>query len=211
MKKLGTKGLILLAILGAWALLLRLLNFPILPTAPFLKMDLSDLMVLMGMLTFGPKGLVVVAFIRDCTQYLIQGGEAGIPIGAFMSFVASLAMFLPGHYLLKYFKHWPTQIRYSFLSICLCLGLTLSMSLLNYYFALPIYIKILNFPISDLGDYILSFILPFNLIKGIILGACQYFMMNLVEPYLIGRGYLYYKYYPMKKGKAAETCIAQNM
>lgn len=180
-------SMVLLAILGAWAIVLRMFDFPILPAAPFLKVDFSDLMVLIGMLVNGPIGAIAVALIRDVATYFIKGGEVGLPIGAMMSFIASCAMFLPTHFIFKYADKLKPQIRKALMSLTLVLGLTLSMGLFNYFIALPIYINVMNFPIPDINAYMLSVIIPFNLIKGIILTVGQLIVVEKLWPIITKR------------------------
>lgn len=179
--------MVLLAILGAWAIVLRLLDFPVLPAAPFLKVDFSDLMVLIGLLIKGPMGAVAVALIRDIANYLMKGGEVGIPIGVIMSFTASMAMFLPTHFILKHADKIKPIIRTILMGIMLVIGLVVSMALLNYYVALPIYITVMNFPIPDITAYLLSVIMPFNLIKGLILAVGQAIIIEKIWPLILKR------------------------
>lgn len=190
MKNQKLHKLTLLAVLGAWALVFRYLNFPILPAAPFLKIDFSDLIAFIGMLIYGPHGLVVVAAIRDLGDYLVKGGEVGIPIGMIMSFTATIVMFLPSHWILKA-KEKINWRHHLVMSTTLILALTVSMALLNYYLALPLYIKVMNFPIEDIGGYVLSIILPFNFIKGVMLACGQWLVLKSLQP-LIAKKQAYY-------------------
>lgn len=186
---------ILIGILGAISIILRMLDFPILPAAPFLKVDFSDMPVLLGLLVNGPWGAVGVAAIRDVLNFLIKGGEAGLPIGATMSFIASMSMFLPSHFIFKKLSNNDTKLGlYIQVSLNLFLGLVFSMAIVNYFVALPLYIQILHFPIDNLGAYLLTIIVPFNILKGVILSIGQIILLNRMVPFLIQRGYLYEGY-----------------
>ncbi|MGO4936904.1 ECF transporter S component [Fundicoccus sp. Sow4_H7] len=193
-RKLSVRTMILLAILGAWAIVLRFFDFPILPAAPFLKIDFSDLMAFIGMLTYGPVGLITVAGIRDLINYITSGGQAGLPIGVIMSFMATLVMFLPTHYILKFTSTKQSMAKTISLSLSLTTALVLTMAIFNYYVALPIYTTVLNFPINDFFDYVLSIIVPFNLIKGIILSIGQIIVLRSIVPILEKRQILYPNY-----------------
>ena len=194
MKNMKLSRMLFLALLGAWAIVLRMFDFPILPMAPFLKVDFSDLMVLIGMLTSGPIGAVVVAGVRDVANYLMKGGEAGFPIGVIMSFIASMAMFLPTHFILTKLKNSTLNLKFTLMSITLVVGLTLSMSLVNYYIALPWYVLVLNFPIDNLFNYLMAVIVPFNLIKGVILSVGQIIVIKTLVPMMKGRMVLHEPY-----------------
>ncbi|KZU60178.1 ECF transporter S component [Lactiplantibacillus plantarum] len=47
-----------IALLGAIAYILMLLEFPILPVAPWMKIDFSDIPILIGLFLFGVGGRV---------------------------------------------------------------------------------------------------------------------------------------------------------
>lgn len=203
MKNKNLFSLVMLAILGAWAIVLRMFDFPILPAAPFLKVDFSDLMVLIGMLIKGPIGAVAVALIRDLVNYMMKGGEAGLPIGPIMSFIASMAMFLPTHFILKNADRFKPVIRKVFMSLTLVLGLVISMGLFNYFVALPLYVTVMNFPIPDIMAYLLSVIIPFNFIKGILLTVGQLLVVEKIWPEISKRNIEYEDYHlPINSSKA---------
>ena len=197
-KRSHVRTMMLLAILGAWGVILRFFDFPILPAAPFLKIDFSDLAVLVGMLIHGPVGIVVVAFIRDTINYILQGGQAGFPIGAVMSFIASVVMFIPTHFILNSLKKVSWKFKAVLMSITLTVGLVVSMSIINYYIALPIYTTVLNFPIDDYFGYILAVVAPFNLIKGIFLSVGQILVIKIVPNLLRKRNTIYPGYNLLK-------------
>ena len=197
-KRSHVRTMMLLAILGAWGVILRFFDFPILPVAPFLKIDFSDLAVLVGMLIHGPVGIVVVAFIRDTINYILQGGQAGFPIGAVMSFIASVVMFIPTHFILNSLKKVSWKFKAVLMSITLTVGLVVSMSIINYYIALPIYTTVLNFPIDDYFGYILAVVAPFNLIKGIFLSVGQILVIKIVPNLLRKRNTIYPGYNLLK-------------
>lgn len=193
-KQSDVRTMVFLAILGAWAVVLRFIDFPILPAAPFLKIDFSDLMVLIGMLVNGPVGLITVALIRDVIHYIMKGGEVGFPIGAFMSIIASIVMFLPTHYILNKFNLVSMRVKEIWMSLALIFGLVVSMAIINYYIALPIYTTVLNFPIDDFFAYILAVVIPFNLIKGVFLAVGQIAVIRLVPNLLVKRNTIYSGY-----------------
>lgn len=182
MKKISLQRMVLLAILGAWALIMRSFDFPILPYAPFLKVDASDLVVLIGLLIAGPKGLIAVAGVRDGAHYLLTGGEGGIPIGIIMSFLASLLMFLPTHFVLTKGKRLAKGPSHLLMALGLVTSLTVGMGLFNYYLALPIYVRVMHFPIDHFLNYVMTLIVPFNLIKGSLIALGQWGVLSYLAP-----------------------------
>ena len=64
-----------------------------------------------------------------------------------------------------------TPIRFALASLAGTIGLTLAMLVLNYVYAVPLYSKFANFDIEKilgLSNYLLTMVLPFNLIEGVI-------------------------------------------
>ena len=184
MKKMSVHSLVLLALLVAWSVIFRMIEIPLLPAAPFLKMDFSDFVVLIGMLIHGPMGILIVAVLRDVIWYFMTGGDMGIPIGEFMSIAGSLAMFLPTYFVYKNYYHKNHTFKNILSGILLVLSLTITLSLINYFVALPIYATIMNFPIDNYFNYVISIIAPFNLIKGIIYAIGQGVCISVLLPIL---------------------------
>ncbi|MFK5261266.1 ECF transporter S component, partial [Lactiplantibacillus plantarum] len=63
-----------IALLAAIGYVLMMFSFPIIPAFPFLKLDLSDLVVLLGGLLYGPVGGIAVAFVRSLVHFALTGG-----------------------------------------------------------------------------------------------------------------------------------------
>ena len=68
------------------------------------------------------------------------------------------------------------------------------MSLLNYFIALPIYVEVMHWPIKNMIEMVLAAIVPFNLLKGAILGIIIALVYNQFKAYLIKRGLLLASY-----------------
>ena len=67
--------------------LMRFIEFPLLPQAPFLKTDLGDIPVIIGAYFFGPIMALAITFVKDAI-YLISGAGSGVPIGVLMNLIA---------------------------------------------------------------------------------------------------------------------------
>jgi len=136
-----TKKLITLSILSAIGTILMYIEIP--SPIIWLKFDLSDVVVYLGAMIYGPIGAVIVAFIKSIIHFFVKGSPVGIPIDQFIAFIASLAYALPLYYLTKLFKkreHHPL-IRYSPL-ILSTLFMALFMTTINYWLT-DIYIRML--------------------------------------------------------------------
>lgn len=193
-----TQNLLLSAIMGAIAYILMYASFPVIPALPFLKIDFSDIPIILVAFVQGPLGAFFSAFIARLLHYLFTGGEMGIPLGDMTSLIASMAYILPIYYLLrgqvtKYILHkenaFTTKDKmkkiwaYSLGILCL----TFVMSILNYYIITPFYIHIMQFPIDNMCTYILYGIVPFNLIKGVVVSLVGHVVVIKVLPHLISK------------------------
>ncbi|QAA31457.1 ECF transporter S component [Clostridium manihotivorum] len=162
MQQLKLNSQIKIALLGAIAFLLMFLEFPILPAAPFLKMDLSDLPALMGTFALGPVAGVAIELIKNILHVLIKGSGTALA-GELANFTIGTVWVVVTGLIYKVNKTTKGAI------IGLVLGtlaLTVAGILGNYYVFMPLYNHVA--PILDKANmkYLLTIITPFNLIKG---------------------------------------------
>ncbi len=76
------------AMLAALAsLLMRFLQFPILPAAPYLKFDPSEVPTLLAGVLYGPNAAVLVALLKNLAYVLLFGSPTGW-VGPFANFAA---------------------------------------------------------------------------------------------------------------------------
>lgn len=111
-----------------------------------------------------------------------------------MSFIGTMTMMLMLHFYLRRNKGtW--QFKQIVLTCAsLAVSLTLVMSLLNYFIALPIYVEVMHWPIKNMVEMVLVAIVPFNLLKGAILGILLSLVYNQFKAYLIKRGFILANY-----------------
>ena len=68
------------------------------------------------------------------------------------------------------------------------------MTVLNYYIITPFYMYVMNFPIDNIRTYILFGIIPFNLLKGLLVSIMAHIVVVKVLPTLIQKfGFAYPK------------------
>ncbi|WP_042143018.1 ECF transporter S component [Paucisalibacillus sp. EB02] len=159
--------LIILSLLGAVSLLLFFINFP-LPLLPsYLKIDFSDVPAIMAALIFSPVAGIVVVAIKNVLYLAIGGGDI---VGVTANFLAGALLVLPIGIL--YHKYKSVKSIVSGLvtgTIIMAIGL----GVFNYFILLPVYGLMMGW--GDMTHSVkLSLvwvgILPFNIIKGIIVG-----------------------------------------
>ncbi len=157
------RSVMLAGILAALSfVLMRFTEFPLIPSASFLKTDLGDIPLLLGAIYLGPFYGVAIAFVKDLL-YLLSGGGGGGVLGAFINFIATGTFaFICGLITIK--KKNTTNVL-----LALTVG-TLVMTFVMFYvnmWAVPKFWfpKITH---KDLMKYLIGINLPFNLIKGAI-------------------------------------------
>lgn len=101
MLKGNTHRLVGISLFGALGFVLMFIAFPVIPAFSYLKVDFSDLPILLSFLLYGPVGGVMSTLIRSILHYIQTGGDMGYPIGDFASFIATLAYCFPAYWLLK--------------------------------------------------------------------------------------------------------------
>lgn len=181
MLKGKTHRIVGISLFGALAFVLMFFAFPVLPAFPYLKIDFSDLSILVSYILYGPVGGSLSAVIRSILHYIQTGGDMGYPIGDFASLLATLSYCLPVYYISRKSKTKKTFIA------ALVVGtmtLTLIMTVANWVIITPLYLNILNFSVGNLRDYIVAGVAPFNIIKGIVVSVAFMFVMPKLRPWL---------------------------
>ncbi|MYV35466.1 ECF transporter S component [Weissella cibaria] len=168
-----TRRLTVIALLAAISFVLMVFpQFPLIPGATFLNIDFSFVPVLIGALMLDLKSGYAILILRSLLKVLLNNSGVNDYIGLPMNIVAmgvllTVIMLMVGHREL-------TVKRFIAGSILGTVGLTLSMVILNYVYAVPLYAMFANFDIKatiGLGTYLLWMVIPFNLIEGVILTA----------------------------------------
>lgn len=163
------RSIVLVGVFSAVSYLIMLFGFSILPGAPFLKLDFSEIPVLLVMFVSGPVNGIIVELIKNILHYGFQSSLTGIPIDQFANFVAGLMYTMPLYY---FYKRGLFQNRKGIIiSISLTtLILVVGMSLFNYFILLPSYYYFAGlekFTNEGLRTYLMLIIVPFNIIKAI--------------------------------------------
>ncbi|MBC1372972.1 ECF transporter S component [Listeria booriae] len=169
MKKYSLKAFVSIAVLGAVAFVIMLIQFPLLPSAPFLKLDFSDVPAVIGGLLFGPLAIILIEFVKNVLEYLVTGSFVGVPVGELTNFLSGICFVLPIYYVFRYARSTKAMI----LGVAIgTVTLTVVISLLNYFVVLPFYIAVGGLPAgTNIAALVTTAIIPFNLLKGVVVGA----------------------------------------
>lgn len=182
MRNSRTKKIVVLALLSAIAYLLILLDFPLLPSFSFLKLDFSDIIVFISSFIYGPSGGATVAFIRSLLHFITTGASLPNLVGDATSFLASLLFMAPVY---LFYKRYPTQKKHLWGLVLGTISLTIFMSLANYFVITPVYVKLMGFSYGiPMSQVILTGILPFNLIKGSAISVIFVLVHKQILPWL---------------------------
>ena len=180
----NTRRLSTIAILSALSFVLMYFDFPLLPAAPFLRIEFSILPVLVGLVVLDLPAALGVLFLRSLLKILLNNQGVSTYIGLPMNIVA-LGVFVLAFGLI--WKKERTTMRFVLASLAGTIGLTLAMLVLNYVCAVPLYAKFANFDIENilgLSNYLLAMVLPFNLIEGVIFAISFWLLFVLLKPTL---------------------------
>ena len=198
------------AMIGAIAFVVMKFEFPIMPGVSFLKMDFSDVIVVITTFIFGIGGGVAVAAIKCLLSLIFAGFALPSLVGELAAFLASMAFALPFYFLAGSVKEEDRKGLKGYLlpALGLLLGvlsLTVVMALTNQFLLTPVYAytsvpqaagmhmsyaQLLTFTeqtylgkmlhIPSMSSYIMGIIVPFNLIKGAINSVVVYILFESV-------------------------------
>lgn len=180
-------------ILAAVAILLMFweMAIPLMPA--FLKFDFSEIAVLLAAFALGPWTAVLVEFIKNLA-HLPSTGTSG---------VGELANFLVGSAFVAtaglYYRRHKNKAG-AFVAMALgTLVMTVVASLLNYFFLIPFYVRVLNLPldvivewsraagnrlVTDLNTLVLFVFVPFNIFKGLVVSLIVALLYKRLSPIL---------------------------
>ncbi len=178
----------LISILAAIAIVLTFFKIPYGP-APWLSIDLSEIVELIAVSTVGFIGAIIIAVIKSIA-HLFSGSASPLYIGEITAFVAAIT-FAIAFYVTK---KLPLLIRL----LIVCLIFTIVMIIFNFFISTPIYsvgspdytklIAVNNsdgigaldsFNITDVKSYLMFVITiyaPFNILKSVIICTVYFFI-----------------------------------
>ncbi len=184
MKNNKLRSMIVIGMLSSISFVLMLLNFPLPALPPFLKVDFSDVPALIAAITMGPVAGILVALFKNVLYWIFSGSPTGVPVGEMANFATSILFMLPVYAIYRKIS----SIKGLLIGLVAgVLAMTIGMSVLNYFVFLPMYTYFLNAPAltgSALRDIIVLGILPFNLIKGILLSAVVFMLFKTMKTWL---------------------------
>lgn len=181
MKDQKVRKFVVIGMFSSIAYVLMLLNFPFPGFPAFLNVDFSDIPALIAAIIFGPVAGIVVELMKNILDYAMTGSEVGVPIGHFANFIAGVAYILPVYYIYK-----KTSSKKG-LVVGLVTGtvvMAVFMAIMNYLIILPAYTFFMNWDMGDTKTLVTTAILPFNLIKGVLITAVFLLLFSRLQGWI---------------------------
>ena len=171
-----TKKLVSIALFAAIATVLMFIEFNIPMTPPFLKVDISGAVILISVLTLGLKEAVSALLIKDLI-HLLSTQTGGV--GELADFIMLTAMAVALWLITRNNKDVKKVV---IGCVAATAALIAAGAITNAYMLIPFYAKVMmpveaildmcqkvNPNITSITSYVVWGVVPFNLVKGVIL------------------------------------------
>lgn len=154
-----------ISLLAAIAVILMFFEFPVLPAFAWLKMDVSELPVLMGAFTFGPITGIVIEGLKIVLFFLLRGTQS-FGVGEIANFIIGVSFIVPASIIYNKNRNKKTAIIGMIVG---ALFMEVVAIVANIYFLLPAYGMVMDS--SQLINYVTAGLLPFNGIKALLVSV----------------------------------------
>ena len=186
--KSHTKYITFLSLLSTLAFIsVSFIRLPLIPSAPFLKFDIRDAIILIGGILYDPFAAVIVAFIAGLMQFLLLSDGSGI-VGFLMNFISTVSFVCPASFIYKFGKNYKSLVIGLILG---CALMTVNMLLWNYIIT-PLFMGV---PREAVKAMLLPVFLPFNILKGLINSVITFIFF---KPLILAANAM--NFYEIKKG-----------
>ena len=189
------KVMIRIAMLTAAATVLFLIKIPLPFIAPpFYELDFSNVVSLIGAFAMGPVAGIIIELLKNIINLIIDGSITG-GVGELSNFLTACALVVPASLVYNKNKNKKSSLAGLFFGIII---MTAFGYFSNRFVMIPIYSKALSIPIEALvgmgtkihssidsvSDMILLCVVPFNLIKGLLVSAVTFVLYKKIRKVL---------------------------
>ena len=190
---LNIRTITMTALLSAMAYVLAFVEFPVPLSPSFAKMDLSDFPALIGAFAFGPLSGLLIELVKNALQ-LLTTSTGGI--GEIANFLMGASYVVAAGVL---YKHRKTKKTALLACVAASLVMGIAAALANYFILLPLFETFMPLDqlIASFGaflpfihtklDIVLFNALPFNILKGLVIGGFTMLTYKRLTPILKGR------------------------
>lgn len=190
---LSVRTISMTAMLSAVAYLLAFVEFPVPLSPSFARMDLSDLPALIGAFAFGPFSGLLIELVKNTLQ-LLTTSTGGI--GEIANFLVGASYVVAAGVL---YKHRKTKKTALLACVAASFVMGIAAALANYFILLPLFETFM--PLDQLIasfsaflpfihtklDIVLFNALPFNILKGLVIGGVTMLIYKKLALVLKGR------------------------
>ena len=186
-----TKDMTKVAMLSVIGFVLMYFQLPLTFVAPpFMKLDISDLPVLMGAFTMGPVYGIIIAALKNL-MHIIFKGTMTAGVGELSNFIISSTFALVSSYIYRKHKTYKGAVLSMTVGV---LAMTILAMTSNYFVVFPLYGKVMPMEaiiamgsaitpkITGLFTMMIYSVLPFNLIKGFTTSAVMMLVYKKISP-----------------------------
>ena len=193
-KRLNVRYMVQIGMLGGAATLLMLFEIPLWFAPSFYEIDLSEVAVLVGAFAMGPLAGIMIETIKILLNFILNGTvTAGI--GEFANLLLGISLVVPAGIL---YRRKKTKKGAAAGLLVGTLTMTLIGSLVNAFVLLPVYATAFGMPmealvgmgtavnpaITGLGTFVLFAVVPFNILKGIVVSIVTLLIYKKLSPIL---------------------------
>ena len=186
-----TKDMTKVAMLSVIGFVLMYFQLPLTFVAPpFMKLDISDLPVLMGAFTMGPVYGIIIAALKNL-MHIIFKGTMTAGVGELSNFIISSTFAVVSSYIYRKHKTYKGAVLSMTVGV---LAMTILAMTANYFVVFPLYGKVMPMEaiiatgsaitpkITGLFTMMIYSVLPFNLIKGFTTSAVMMLVYKKISP-----------------------------
>ena len=186
-----TKDMTKVAMLSVIGFVLMYFQLPLTFVAPpFMKLDISDLPVLMGAFTMGPVYGIIIAALKNL-MHIIFKGTMTAGVGELSNFIISSTFAVVSSYIYRKHKTYKGAVLSMTVGV---LAMTILAMTSNYFVVFPLYGKVMPMDaiiamgsaitpkITGLFTMMIYSVLPFNLIKGFTTSAVMMLVYKKISP-----------------------------
>ena len=186
-----TKDMTKVAMLSVIGFVLMYFQLPLTFVAPpFMKLDISDLPVLMGAFTMGPVYGIIIAALKNL-MHIIFKGTMTAGVGELSNFIISSTFALVSSYIYRKHRTYKGAVLAMTVGV---LAMTILAMESNYFVVFPLYGKVMPMDaiiamgsaitpkITGLFTMMIYSVLPFNLIKGFTTSAVMMLVYKKISP-----------------------------
>lgn len=189
-KNSSTQTMVKISILGAISALLMIFKFPLPFAPPFMTVDIGDLGALISGFALGPVAGVLTSAVKILLNFIINGTTTG-GVGELSNFILSSVFVVVASSIYNKGKSKKSAITGLVFGV---LAYTVVACISNYFVIFPLYgINLVDFTkefakVNSLAGTPLMFVLfsivPFNIVKGIIVSAVTIALYKPISRFL---------------------------